>query len=67
MQDLIVLKALFILVIGTASIMLNRFADKEVRKSPEWWAGNAISVLAGILAINEIAHLVEIIRGGAQL
>jgi hypothetical protein len=65
MHDLIVLKLLFILVIGAASFMLSRFADKEVRKSPEWWAGNLVSVLTGILAINEIAHLVNVLRGGA--
>ena len=67
MLDLIILKLLFIAVIGGASVTLNRFADKEVRCSGPWYVGNTLSILCGILTVSELAHLINFVRGGVAL
>lgn len=63
MTDLIILKALFILVMGTAATKLHACAGGSTRYSGDWYAGHVLSVLLGIMAISELAHLIAFVRG----
>ena len=67
MHDLVATKLFFIAITILATLTIRYFAKKEVRRSPEWWAGHGVAALTLLLAINETLHLVEFVRAGAGL
>jgi len=63
MQELIIFKALFILVTGASATKLTICAGRTVRFSGDWYASYVLGVLLGIMSINEFAHLISLVRG----
>lgn len=62
-SELLILKCVVIVVMGAASARLYVCASREPRGSFEFLSGNALSVLLGLLAISELAHAIELVRG----
>lgn len=65
-SELLILKAVVVIVMGAASARLYVCASREPRWSFEFVAGNVLSVLLGILAISELAHAMHLVRGGGM-
>ena len=65
-SELLILKAFVIVVMGASSARLYVCAWRAPRWSFEFWAGNVLSVLLGILALSELAHAIELVRWGAM-
>ncbi len=67
MTDLIIIKAVFVIVMALASVRLHRCAMGAPRLTGDWYAGHVLSVLLAVMAVSELGHLIALVRGGGAL